>query len=469
MIQIDAPIRQVGATLPMPYVTMPYVTMRHARMRSISSEQPRGQGNCIPRLRHGRHPENELTTATAGKRTKAPAPRQLLNAACEIVAESGWAGLTLRPLAERLDVSVTVLSNHYGARTEVVAAICAAACVEEERLFAGARDRLARLGPVAPDVAADMADSILEELAVRERAFSLLFIEALQTSGWDASLRSAFAPWLQARMQFWAQLGTQAGIPASAANTGWLGGYFIDELAHSLCLNHLPDYRMLRRLCLRRLFAGIAARPDTADGAWFDTLFDGLEYRAGETAVLHRAVIAADWPGRAARACALALTERGVGALTHRAIAAAAGVPHTTLSYRFPTQHDLVVAGLEYIIAHILQVIDDSDREQGLPQALAQLRTSEGDGLDVGRATFALAIAAARMPRLVPSAADMRRRRGTNLLKILHRVAPPLPGLDMPAAQTAAIALIGYGCTLPVDDRTRFADVYDGLLSCLRG
>jgi AcrR family transcriptional regulator len=404
---------------------------------------------------------------TASKRTKAPDSRQLLNAACSIVAESGWAGLTLRPLAESLAVSVTVLSNHYGARAEVVAAICAAACAEEERLFAGWRQMLARLGPLSAGIAADLADTIVEELAVRQRAFSLLFIEALQTSSWDDSLRSAFAPWLQARMLFWTQLGIQAGVPAAAAGAGWLGGYFIDELAHSLCLNHLADYRMLRRLCLRRLFSGIAAQPDSGDVALFEALFDGLEYRAGETAVTHGAVVAVDWAGRAARACALTLTERGVSALTHRAIAAEAGVPHTTLSYRFPTQHDLVVAGLEYIITHLLQAVDDSERSGDLPQTLAQLRTADGHDLDVGRATFALAIAAARMPRLVPSAADMRRRRGINLLKILRRAEPPLRGLDMPAAQVASVALIGYACTLPIGDAGQVPAVYGGLLTYL--
>lgn len=408
------------------------------------------------------------TTTKPAKPGKAPQQRQLLLAACRIVADSGWAALTLRPLAESLGVSVTVLSNHYGARVEVVAAICAAACAEEERLFARWRHQLARLGPLSAPVAADIADTILEELTVRERAFSLLFIEALQTSGWDAPLRGAFAPWLQARMAFWAQLAAQAGLPATVASSGWFGGYFIDELAHSLCLNHLADYRMLRRLCLRRLFCGIAARPGTGDGALFDVLFDALEYRSGETAVTHRPVVAADWPGRAARACAFTLTERGVSALTHRAIAAAAGVPHTTLSYRFPTQQDLVVAGLDYIIAHVLQAVDDGDQSHDLPQTLARLRTADGPGLDVGRATFALAIAAARMPQLVPSAADMRRRRGINLLKLLRRVEPALAGLDMPVAQIASIALIGHDCTLPAGDRVGFAAVYDDLLAYLR-
>jgi len=442
---------------------------------------------CRPHgARHGGHdPGMELTTATAKlrpdtgpdtrpntrpntrpkARPKAPESRQLLNAASGIVADGGWAALTLRPLAERLEVSVTVLSNHYGTRAEVVAAICAAALAGEERLFGGWRAMLARLGPLDGATAADLADTILEQLSVAERSHSLLFIEALQASSWDDELRAVFAPWRDARMRFWADLGRQAGMPAAVADSGWLGGYFIDELAYSICLHHLPSYRMLRRLCLRRLF-GV---PHTGEGgaALFDALFDALDYQDGEIAVSHGAPIAADWPGRAAQASALALVERGVSALTHRAIAAAAGVPHTTLSYRFPTQHDLVVAGLEYIIANVLQAVDGGDRGTEPPPALARLRTGDG-GLDVGRATFALALAAARMPRLVPSAADMRRCRGVNLLKLLQRETPPLPSLDLLAAQVASIGLIGFTHTLPGGARGDYVSAYGAMLAYLR-
>ena len=416
----------------------------------------------------------ELTTATARStsnarpkaRPKAPEPRQLLDAACGIVSDGGWAALTLRPLAERLDVSVTVLSNHYGTRADVVAAICAAALADEERVFGGWRTMLDRLGPLDAATAADLADTILEQLAVAERPLSLLFIEALQAGSWDEELRTALAPWCEARMRFWAGLGRQARMPAAVADSGWLGGYFIDELAYSVCLHHLPSYRMLRRLCLRRLF-GLVHGGEGGEDALFAALFDALDYRDGEIAVSHGARIAADWPGRAAQASALALVERGVGALTHRAIAAAAGVPHTTLSYRFPTQHDLVVAGLEFIIANVLHAVDGDAAGAEPPAALERLRAGEG-GLDVGRATFALALAAARMPQLVPGAADMRRRRGVNLLKLLQRETPPLPGLDMLAAQVASIGLIGFTHTLPAGARGDYARAHAGLLAYLR-
>lgn len=411
-----------------------------------------------------------MTAPITGKRGKAPKDSDLLAAACGIVAQDGWTGLALRRLADCLDVSVTVLSNHYGTRADVVAAVCRAAHDEEQRIFAGWRATLARLDTLSPALAADLADTIVQELAVRHRDFSLLFMEILQSAGWDEPLRTAFAPWLDQRMRFWAELGARAGLPPAMTGSGWLGGYFVDELAFSISLDQQPAYRMLRRLCLRRLFAGVSAPAETGaeDDAMFAALFDELDYREGEIAVGHGVDVASDWPGRAARACAIALTERGVSALTHRAIAAEAGVPHTTLIYRFATQQDLVVAGLEFIISHVLRAVDEGELSGDLAGAPDRMNDVGEHGLDVGRATFALAIAASRLPRLAPSAADMRRRRGINLVKILRRLSPALPGIDMLAAQIASVGLIGYACTLPLHEKAGFIPAYHELLSYLR-
>lgn len=410
-----------------------------------------------------------MTAALASRRGKAPEARDLLLAACRIVASDGWAGLTLRPLAQHLQVSVTVLSNHYGTRADVIAAICNAAHTEQLQLLANWRQFLLPLGRLSASTAADLSDTILEELATHARDFSLLFMEVIQASRCDAALHLASAPWLDEHMRFWAQLGGQAGMPATLAGSGWLGGYAIDELAYSISLNHLPAYRMLRRQCLRRLFSGVlSASGSDGDALLFQTLFDALAYRADEVSVIHGVDFATDWPGRAARACALTLTERGVSALTHRAIAAEAGVPHTTLSYRYSTQQDLVVAGLEYIISHLLRAVDADAQADAAPRSSGQACAADKPGLDVGRATFALAVAAARMPQLVPSAADMRRSRGVNLLKILRRISPPIPHVDMLGAQIAAIGLIGLANTLPEAQQSRLAAAYESLLAYFR-
>ncbi|MDE2503321.1 MAG: TetR family transcriptional regulator [Burkholderiales bacterium] len=380
------------------------------------------------------------TGAPARKPRKPLAEADFLAAACAIVARDGLAGLTLRPLAQALGVSVTVLTNRYGARIDVIAAICRAACADEQRLFAAWRRRAAALGRLSPQTAADLAEALLDQLAGAAREFSLLFVELVQACAWDESLRPLFRPWFDARSAFWDAFGARCGMPRELLASGLLSGYFVDELAFSIALGDLPAYRLLRRIGLRRLCAGLCAGVGADDdAALFALLFDDLEYPGDALAVMHGAALAPDWRGAAARASAMLITGRGVGAVTHRAIAAAAGVPHTTLAYRFPTQQDLVIAGLEHIISNTLQSVARGDF-----RSVGTMGTDEGStDYGVGPATFAVAIAAARMPALAPCAADMRRRRGINLYRILEQRGQTACGIDALAAQVISIGTIG--------------------------
>jgi len=387
-------------------------------------------------------PESPLTApAVARKSSKAPQPDALLAAACGIVATDGLTGLTLRPLAAALGVSVTVLSTHYGARADVIAAICNAACAHDATMLAEWRAMLASLGTLAPLTAADLAEAILEDCVTHQRALSMLYLELLHACTWDDTLPPAFAAWAAARRGFWGELAICAGL--APALHDWWHGYTIAELAYGMVLEPMPAYRMLRRLCLRRLFAGgTAPQPASGDSALLAVLLPGMRHadNAGDVAA-----DAAAWPAQAARVCGIRLAAQGVGGLTHRAIAAEVGISHTTLSYRFPTQNDLVVAGLEYIVTHILAAVDADSLDE------LQRRRLAGDGpqLDLARANFAVALAAARMPDLAPYTANLRSRRGNNLVKVFARYLPGTPGIDALCAQVVSLGLTGVTMTQP--------------------
>jgi AcrR family transcriptional regulator len=364
----------------------------------------------------------------------------LLAAACRIVGAEGWSGLTLRPLAEMLGVSVTVLSKHYGARADIIAAICHAAREHDVQRLDRWRKLLAGLGSLAPSIAADMAESILDDLATDQRAISVLYLETLHACSWDAALHAAFEPWAAERRLFWHEFAERAGLAATLLECAWWQGYAVAELAYSVALNADSSYRMLRRVCLQRLFAGgIAGAPDAADGSLFALLLERMQYAQGGLAAGSGSERMPVWTAQAARACGIRLAAQGVGGLTHRAIAAEIGVPHTTLSYRFPTQYDLVTAGLESIAAHILAAVD-----AGSLTELQRLRI-EGDGqkLDLARANFAVALAAARMPELKNYTANMRSRRGNNLVKVLAKYLPGARGIDGLCAQVISMGLTG--------------------------
>lgn len=418
--------------------------------------------------------------ANARKPTrKTPSSEALLAAACAIVRAEGLQGLTLRSLAQRLDVSVTVLTTHYGNRSDLLAAICRAAAGREARHMDAWRGLFEGLERVPPTLAASLAEAILDEQATELADVAVLYFELLHACAWDESVRGALEDWTARRRGFWDAFGRGAGISAALVDSGWWHGYMIAEGFYGLALDGDPAYRLLRRLGLQRLFAGGIAQEEHApdgkgglfaggiaqeqhapdgmeslfaggtaqeeyapDGKVFDGLGERMRHAerpAGE------AVAAPAWVAAAARACGIRLAMQGVGALTHRAIAADAGIAHTTLSYRFPTQHDLVVAGLESITAHILGAVD-ADSLDGVHR----LRT-EGDGaqLDLARANLAVALAARRMPALLPHVAHMRSRRGVNLAKVLRRYLPQARGVDALCAQVVSLGLTGLTNAAP--------------------
>jgi AcrR family transcriptional regulator len=235
-------------------------------------------------------------------------------------------------------------------------------------------------------------------------------------------------------------------LPAALLDGGWWYGYVVAELAYSIALGPLTAYRMLRRLCLRRLFAGgLATRGDATDGALFAALLAQLQVDGKADAPNGREP---EWVAPAARACGRRLAAQGVQGLTHRAIAAEVGIPHTTLSYRYPAQRDLVIAGLESIVAHIRFAVDADSLTE-----LQRLRV-EGDGkqLDLARANFAVALAASNMPELAACTADMRSRRGNNLVKVFMKYLPHARGIDALCAQVISMGLTGLSNTEPAGE-----------------
>ncbi|WP_338760099.1 TetR family transcriptional regulator [Massilia sp. METH4] len=379
---------------------------------------------------------------------KTPAADALLAAACAIIAAEGLQGLTLRPLAERLGVSVTVLTNHYGNRGDLVAAICRAGSAQEATGAKGWRTLLAPIGSLPGQLAASVAEAFLDEQATRQRDNATLYFELLHAGTWDQTIRPALADWTAQCRAFWDDFGRRAAIPAPLIETGWWHGYMLAEGFYGLALDGDPSYRLLRRLGLQRVFAGGAARAaDAADGILFDRL--GERMRHAEVPATDRGTAPA-WVADAARACGIRLAMQGVGAVTHRAVAADAGVAHTTLSYRFPTQHDLVVAGLESITAHVLSAVEAESLDD------VERRRTAGDGarLDLARANLAVALAARRMPPLVPRLAHMRSRRGANLAKVLQKYLPGASGVDALCAQVMSLGLTGLTIAGPPGERT---------------
>jgi len=334
--------------------------------------------------------------------TKADALTEILSAALALVADDGYAGLSLRSLADRVGVSVRTVTHHFGDRSGLVRALIGYAAAADLAAASPWRARASRLAAQDRAGRAMIAEAALDDWTTTSRATALLFCELLRQPPEEHGAADALEAWAQARAAFWSD------VAGPCAPGDLLAMYVLDEATFSLCLSNLSAYRALRRLCLSRLMTGVLARGAIAAGE--AALFADL---VADLAPPDSIVVGAATPRPrtkrdeiAAHAAAI-IVEHGVDHLTHRAVAAAADVPSSTVVYQFGARDDLVIGALEAVIAKLHASIADSGL-RGTPAMRERAR-------ETSRATTAVALGAIRYPKLAPHAADMRRRRGENV------------------------------------------------------
>ena len=358
--------------------------------------------------------------------------RPVLRAAETLVAAGGLRGLSLRPLAEQMGTTVSALSHRFGLKDDLVAALIDAARVEDGAFLDGWLERSRALAPLNGVLLADLTDAILDDLSGPEALRSQFYCELLLGAPTRPEIAAPLAAWRDQRRAFW----RAAAQPLGRAELGdALDAFTIDETAHGLALRDLAAYRWLRRLALHRLCGDIVPAPQASDlrefAVFHATLGELMEGPEG-----YQPPRLSEWQAGVAGDIAAVIIAEGADAVTHRAIAARAGVASSTLAYHFPRQEDLLTAGLEDIIARLHGRVYR-------PAHAVDAAAEDLSSVEIARATFALALAATRNPRLKACAADMRRRRGENYLTILNRLRPENSPFDPLSAQTLSIAGIG--------------------------
>lgn len=362
---------------------------------------------------------------------KAHAANPIIVAALELIAANGLTELTLRPLAEKVGMSLNALTQAMGSKEQLVAQVVIRA-VEQDRLFrAGWLDRLRAMAPVGPGMRAVLAQTILDDWVVGHRPLACLLIDLVQEAGRQQGCSMALGDWLDEMGAFWADI--LFGDPRQADASL---GYFIDEAGFSLFAHANPAYRMVRALCLHRFTGGIYPQPDEdiGTGRHLEQWIAALEPEQTYPDTPDRSK-----RGRIAAQAGRLIVTHGLEALTHRSVAAAAGTPASTVVYHFGTRDELMVAALHAVVTNFRHNLAENF---GQPQPF---HANYSFSHDLVRATSIIAIAAARHPGLAHHALDMRRRRGENIVtSVLWEMGLPRGRTaDRCTSQVASIALFG--------------------------
>lgn len=353
---------------------------------------------------------------------------RIVDAALDIIARSGLAGLTLRPLAVQVGVSVAVISARMGSKEQLIERATAVVARRDALIGERWRDLAARIAPADSASRAALADLAFRDWVGAGRRNVVFLIELVHDRVLQDSASTTLDRWLAQSAAFWSSL---------LFGTDTLGdlalGYMLDEASFALGAGDAPAYALLRTLCLHRFVAGLSHAG--ADGAEIERLIAALA--PGDLPIAR-----ADDPKRQriADSAARIIVSQGIEATTHRSVARAADVPASTVVYHFGGRDALVVAGLHAVIAHFHGTRDRARAERRLPVGDAETR-------DLVKATSMIALASIREPSLLPDAIDMRRRRGENIraddLAALGFGPTAAARFDRAAAQIVSIALFG--------------------------
>lgn len=358
-------------------------------------------------------------------------PRPFLSVARARIAADGIRGLSLRSVASEAGASLGALNYHIGDKAALVARL-----IEEERADNGTAHaawlaRAGRLDLAAAGTLALVITAYIDDAADARREASLTGCELLLEAGVDPQGYAAIAGLLDDEDQFWAALLDRAHGTDAPLFGRVIAAYCRDELPFTIAAGRNPDYRLLRAATVGRL-----AERMTGTGGGISLHFEMLVAACG---IDQAAVpLPVDLPvgskkADLARHIAALIAEQGVGSITHRLVAARAGVSNSNVAHHFRTRGDLLDAGMGMLILDMRRDLRANARDDGARSRSPALI----------RATHAIALAAARDPGMVPFALDMRRRRAENVRDMIRERIVGKDALDGAAIQAAVMVMIG--------------------------
>lgn len=360
----------------------------------------------------------------------------ILDAARAVIAQRGLAGMSLRTVAEHAGISVGSISYRIGDRAALVMAI-----VDREIgiIAALSQDWQARLGGIDPVAAGILPDLICEWLDLGERRTSAIVgCELALLASRDPQSLPQLGELLDAGEAFWRDL--LSTTPGGAILARRIASYCIDEQPFSLLLSTNIDYRLLRQSTVRGLLRDDAALVHKDWSDWHMLLVDRLAEPAA-AALDMAASIPEGAKAIIAGHIADVIIAQGVGALSHRVVAEASTMATSSVAHHYPTQHDILFAGVEAIYRRMRANIQASGG------------TAPG-GDEVIRLTHESALTAIWNPAFLPFAIDMRRRRAENVhIKIAEGLGIP-PNSDRPRVQAIVMALMGNGLRMLAEGET---------------
>lgn len=354
--------------------------------------------------------------------------RAIVDAARAVVAAKGIAGMSLRTVAEQAGTSVGSISYRIGDRAALILAVLEREIEIMAETRAEWRERLGSLDPVASGVLPDLVCEWLDQGAGIRRSSAIVTCELTLLAIREPAAQPRMAALLDEGEALWRDL--LAVSPQGERLAQFIASYCLDEQPFTTLLATETDYRLLRHSTVRGMLRESGALADPTASQWHMALVERLAVPsaaaldgAAHTPEGTKAVLADH--------IADLIAGQGVGALSHRAVAQAAGVATSSVAHHFPTYRDILFAGVEALYRRLRRDISSNGARLG--------------NADVVRLTHECALTALSDPAFRPFAIDMRRRRAENVHVQYAQWLGIAVGSDRARAQAIVMASVGIG------------------------
>jgi AcrR family transcriptional regulator len=354
--------------------------------------------------------------------------QRIVDAARGVIAMKGIGGMSLRNVAEAAATSAGSISYRIGDRAALIAAVLD----REIELAASARaewsERLGVHDPVVSGILPDLICEWLDQGAGTRRTSAIVLCELALTAGREPPSLPAISALFEETEGLWRDLLSRSAQGEKLARL--IARYCLDEQVFSILLADETDYRLLRHSTIRGMLRSGGVNADPTATQWHMALVDRLAIPAA--AAFDEVSAAPSGPkGVIAEKIADIVVEQGVGALSHRTVAQAAGVATSSVAHHFPTHRDILFAGVEAVYRRMRSQIH-----------AAGARSGNGD---IIRLTHECALSALTDPAFRPFAIDMRRRRAENVHALYAQWLGIAENSDRACVQAMVMASIGSG------------------------
>ncbi|WP_206243937.1 TetR family transcriptional regulator [Novosphingobium terrae] len=360
-------------------------------------------------------PENSLYF-----RSSVPLERRLVESVWQLWETIGHGAISARALARHAGVPLSTLYNHFPSMEQVFLKAQEEALIETRQWCAAQLEHLSE-AVTAPAPASGLGTilaALIDEWTQSQRRLAFAWREGFLLARRDPHYSLLGQGWREVWADFWK---TVCDLCGAGQHGEWTSFVFEAEAA----LHMLSWRRVLDRACLEELCQGWAAWLTgglVADGPW------RLAARHQALASLPDLPIQDETTQHIAAAAANVVERQGMARLTHRAVAAEAGVSLGMVSNRFRTSVDLVRTAFDVIYQRLAAPVHETPAEaeadSGIKGKLPDL-TGETMHLSNRLAIEELMLAVARDEALQPFAPRIRYLRGHTSGKVLRMIAGP--------------------------------------------